>query len=198
MVPSPGATDLERLKQTTSKSCNCPMYNSMVSICGMLKLPGLPLPRITIRGYQCHTNKKTVFSILTNCIAIPDIPHRSKKPACIFHTWTILLSLKRKQKIFYLIKLSEIQEYPVSLTEMHHLLGTNLITLQSSKYSTTFHQKLYFLQKKKCSFLFWTADTILFCLEFQKLFFPNICFYAKALCCLKLPGLEMCDSMLLD
>lgn len=172
VVPSPGATDLERLKQTTSKSCNCPMYNSMVSICGMLKLPGLPLPRITIRGYQCHTNKKTVFSILTNCIAIPDIPHRSKKPACIFHTWTILLSLKRKQKLFYLIKLSEIQEYPVSLTEMHHLLGTNLITLQSSKYSTTFHQKLYFLQKKKMQLPLLDSRHHFVLFRVSKAFFP--------------------------
>lgn len=121
-----------------------------------------------------NDTQKIVFSIpriLTNCIAIPDIPHRSKRPACIFHTWTILLSLKRKQKLFYSIKLSEIQVYPVSLTEMHHLLGTNLVTPQSTEYSKDFTAKIVF-PSEKCSFHLWTADTILICLEFQKLFFP--------------------------
>lgn len=107
VVPSPEATDLERHVQTMSKSCNCPMHNSMVRICGMLELTGLLLTIAAIRAYQCHTNKNCSSAnptllppTLTNCMTVPDIPHCSKRPVCIFHTWTILLSLKRKQKLF--------------------------------------------------------------------------------------------------
>lgn len=169
VVPSPGATGLERLTQTMPKSCNCPMHNSMVSICGMLKLSGLLLTIATIRDYKCHTNKNqssttpTLFSpcILPNCITIPDIPHCSKRPVYIFHTWTILLSLKRKQKLLYSTKLNEVRMYPVSLREMHLLLEAHLIIPRSSERSFAqyfaFHNENWF-SSEHCNYS-WTPPS---------------------------------------
>lgn len=177
-----------------SKSCNCPMHNSMVSICGMLKLTGLLLTIATVRGYQCHTNKKTESSnpcppsplILRNCITIPDIPHCSKRPVYIFHTWTILLSLKRKQKLFYSRNLNEIWMYPVSLFAQYFTFhNENCIFFRTLQLPLEPHLLI--------------ADTIFICLEFQKQVFPNNRYYAKALCCPdKLLHLDTCYSMLFD
>lgn len=117
--------------------------------------------------------------ILTNCITIPDIPHCSKKPVYIFHTWTILLSLKRKQKLFYYINLNEIWMYPISLFAQYFAVHNE---------NCIFFRTLWLQLEPNLPI----ADSIFICLEFQKQDFPNSCYYAKALCCPdKLLGLEM-------
>lgn len=115
---------------------------------------------------------------LTNCITIPDIPHCSKRPVYIFHTWTILLSLKRKQKVFCSINRNEIQMYPASVFAQYFTFhNENCIFFRTLQLQLETHLP--------------TADTIFICLEFQKQVFPNNCYYAKALCCPdKLLGLE--------
>lgn len=193
VVPSPEATDLERLVQTMSKSCNCPMHNSMVRIRGMLELTGLLLTIAAIRAYQCHTNKNCSSAnstllppTLTNCMTVPDIPHRSKRPVCIFHTWTILLSLKRKHKLFCSRNLNEIKLDARSLF---------------AQYSAFHNENCIFFRPLQLQIEphFWTVDTIFICSDFQKQVFPNNSHYAKALCFLdKLLSMETCYSMLFD
>lgn len=123
----------------------------MVSICGMLELTGLLLTIATIRGHQCRTNKNWSSATPTllpphphNSMTVPDIPHCSKRPVCIFHTWTILLSLKRTQKLFCSRNLNEIKtvcwitfctEFCVSQRKLHQT------------FKSTFFQATLIMQK---------------------------------------------------
>lgn len=176
-----------------SKSCNRPTHNSMVSICGMLELTRLLLTIATIRAYQCHTNKNCSSAtptllppILINCMTVPDIPHCSKRPVCIFHTWTILLSLKRKQKLFRSRNLNEIK------------LHAGLLFAQYFAFHNEYCVFFRAVQLQTEPHL-WPVDTIFICLDFQKQVFPNNFHYAKTLSFPdKLLGLETCYSMLFD